>query len=354
MIPLYKPYMPDVPLVDDILHSGQLAYGKYGREFERLLCEYIGVPDLIVTNTFNMAILVSLTTLGIKAGDSVIASPMACLASTQPLLSMGIRVQWADVVPTTGTLCPDSVKSLMHIGPKAIIHNHFCGHVGFVDEINSIGREYGVPVIDDCIEAFGSEYKGQIIGNLATDITIFSFGPVRIPNTLDGGAVVFKDTALYTKSVLARDAGIDRSRFRDELGEINPDCDIKIAGQSATPMELNCYIGTQQMKHVDRLIGKQRENAAIWNTLIKDQDELRPITTAGVLPNYWIYGTLANNKKATILKFREKGLYASGVHIKNNLYSVFGDKTVLPGVNEFYDHFVALPCGWWIEDEIVC
>ena len=345
--------MPDVPLVDEILHSGQLAYGKYGRAFERLLIEYIGTPDLIVTNTFNMAILVSLSTLGIKAGDSVIVSPMACLASTQPLLSMGIKVQWADVMPTTGTLSPDSVRRLMHTCPKAIIHNHFCGHVGFVDELNSIGREYGVPVIDDCIEAFGSEYKGRKMGNVGTDITIFSFNPVRIPNTLDGGGIIFKDKNLYRESILIRDAGIDRNRFRDELGEINPDCDIEIAGHSATPMELNCYIGIQQMKQVDKLIGKQRENAEKWNTLLMNLDGLRPISTADVFPNYWVYGALAENKKETILKFREKGFYASGVHIKNNVYSVFGDKTFLPGVNEFYNHFVALPCGWWIDNDFL-
>jgi dTDP-4-amino-4,6-dideoxygalactose transaminase len=342
--------MPDVPLVDEILHSGQLAYGKYGREFERLLSEYIGVADLIVTNTFNMAILVSLSTLGIKAGDSVIVSPMACLASTQPLLSMGIRVQWADVAPMTGTLSPDSVKSLMHTSPKAIIHNHFCGHVGFVDEINSIGSEYGVPVIDDCIEAFGSEYKGRRMGNVGTDITIFSFNPVRIPNTLDGGAIIFKDKNLYKKSILIRDAGIDRNRFRDELGEINPDCDIEIPGHSATPLELNCYIGIQQMKQVDKLIVKQRENAEKWNTLLMNLDGLRPIKNTAVLPNYWVYGTLAENKRETILKFREKGFYASGVHINNNVYSVFGDQSFLPGVAEFYNHFVALPCGWWVMD----
>jgi len=81
MIPLYKPFMPEVPLVNEILHSGQLAYGKYGREFENNLRAYFGVENLLVTNTFNMAILVALTTLGLKPGDKAIVSPMACLAS---------------------------------------------------------------------------------------------------------------------------------------------------------------------------------------------------------------------------------------------------------------------------------
>ena len=127
MIPLYKPFMPEVPLVNEILHSGKLAYGKYGKEFEQSLGNYIGNNQVLVTNTFNMAILVALSTINVKAGDSVIVSPMACLASTQPLLSMGINVIWADVDPKTGTLCPDSVRSLIHLKPKVIVHNHFCG-----------------------------------------------------------------------------------------------------------------------------------------------------------------------------------------------------------------------------------
>jgi dTDP-4-amino-4,6-dideoxygalactose transaminase len=343
--------MPEVPLIDEILHSGQLAYGKYGREFEGLLSEYIGEKNLIITNTFNLAILVALSTLGITAGDAVIASPMACLASTQPLLSMGIKVKWADVDPTTGTLSPDSVRSLMHIKPKAIIHNHFCGYVGYVDEINEIGREFGIPVIDDCIEAFGSEYKGKKMGNTETDITIFSFSPVRIPNTLDGGAIIFKDNALYNKSQLVRDAGIDRNRFRDELGEINPNYDIKVIGHSATMDEVRCYIGVQQMKKVEWILEVQRKNALVWNKILLQMNDIIPLKTEHCLSNYWVYGTLTKNKKETITKFRKDGIYASGVHINNNIYSVFGDQRQLPGVNEFNSMFVALPSGWWVNEK---
>lgn len=348
MILLYKPHMPEVPLVDEILHSDRLAYGKYGKEFESLLSAFFKTPNLITTNTFNMAILVALSTLGIKAGDTVIASPMACLASTQPLLSIGVNVKWADVDPRTGTLSPDSVRLLMHIKPKAILHNHFCGHVGYVDEINAIGAEHGIPVIDDCIEAFGSEYKGRKLGNVGTDVTIFSFGPVRIPNTLDGGAVIFKDRTLYERSLLVRDCGIDRSRFRDELGEISPDCDIKLIGHSATMGEVSSYIGIQQMNRMDWLLETQRNNAKIWDDKLKNYSDIVSLNREGMLPNYWVYGAIAKEKRKTILRFRQEGYYASGVHINNNLYSVFGDKSPLSGVNKFCSSFVALPCGWWM------
>ncbi|MDY0279360.1 MAG: DegT/DnrJ/EryC1/StrS family aminotransferase [Salinivirgaceae bacterium] len=341
--------MPEVPLVNEILHSGQLAYGKYGRAFEDVLREYFHTPNLLVTNTFNMAILVALETLGLEHGDTVLASPMACLSSTQPLLSVGLNVKWVDVDPRTGTLCPDSVRENIKYNPKVIIHNHYCGYIGFIDEINAIGKEFGIPVIDDGIEAFGSEYKGKLLGNTGTDVTFFSFNPVRLPNTLDGGAVIFKDKQLYEKSLLVRDAGIDRLKFRDELGEINPICDIRIKGHSATPMEVNTYIGIQQMKFVSILLEKQRMNGQKWDNYFKNSKDIISINNPDCSPNYWVYGMLAKNKRIMIEDFRKKGFYASGVHIPNNLYSVFNSPDYMPGVDDFYSKFVALPCGWWYE-----
>lgn len=350
MVPLYNPFMPDVPLVNDILHSGQLAYGKYGREFENILRVFFKTEKLLVTNTFNMALLVALTTLGLKPGDKAIVSPMACLASTQPLLSMGIKIIWADIDPKSGTLDPEVVRSLAKQNPKVIIHNHFCGYPGHIDEINSIGCEFEIPVIDDGIEAFGSEYKGNKIGNLGTDVTIFSFNPVRFPNTLDGGVVIFKNKNLYERSILIRDAGIDRNRFRDEFGEIDPKCDIEIVGHSATPMEIGSYIGIKQMEHADEILLKQRVNATRWDKIFESSSFINPIRVKDTIPNYWVYGVMVPDKRKFLAKFREKGYYASGVHLNNNVYSVFGDKTELQGVTKFYNSFLALPCGWWVNN----
>lgn len=341
--------MPELPQLNEILSSGKLSYGRYGIEFEQKLKHFLNVKNLITTNAFSMSIFVALSTLGIKSGDTVIASPMACLASTQPLLSMGVKVLWADVDPKTGTLSPDSVKSLVKYKPKAIIHNHYCGYVGFIDEINSIGKDYNIPVIDDCIEAFGSEYKGRKLGNVGTDVTVFSFGPVRLPNTLDGGAVVFKDEKLYKKSLIIRDSGIDRAKFRDELGEINPECDITMIGYAATMDEMKSYIGIQQMDNIAHLLDVQSNNANCWKNMDLESYGLKQIVNPDANPNYWVFGTLARNKIDAIKAVRETGYYASGVHINNNRYSIFGENQNMPGVNEFYNCFVALPSGWWVD-----
>lgn len=347
MIPLYKPYMPeDLSELNDILHSGALSYGKWGKTFEQRLVKFIGSENVMTTSSFAMAIQIALAALGMKPGDEVISSPMSCLASNQPLLTFGLKVKWADIDPATGTLCPISVRSLINNKTKLIFHNHFCGYLGHVDEINEIGHQYGIPVIDDCVEAFGSKYKGKTAGNLGTDISVFSFQTVRLPNTIDGGAIVFKNKDLFEKALLIRDYGIDRTLFRDSYGEISPNCDISLPGYGGTMSEVSSYIGCAQFDALPVLLSKQKKNAERWNNEL----DLKKLDSRGYIePNYWIYGVLSDNKLQDMISFRNQGFYASGVHLPNSYYSVFGNQGHHPGVLDFNNKFIAVPCGWWFD-----
>lgn len=338
--------MPEVlSEMNNILHSGALSYGKWGHLFEEKMSLFLGVDNLLVTNSYASAIQIALTALDLQLGGEVIASPMSCLASNMPLLTFGLKVVWADIDPTTGTLSPDSVREKVSSKTKLIFHNHFCGYVGYVDEINAIGSEFDIPVIDDCIEAFGSKYKGNYTGNLNTDISIFSFQTVRLPNTIDGGAVVFKDKSLYEKALLIRDFGIRRNLFRDKNGEISKECDIYMKGYGATMSEINSYIGCCAMDDILVLLDRQRSNALTWDKLLGG---IKTLQRDEIEPNYWIYGILSDKKLEDILLFKEKGYHASCVHLPNNYYSIFGDMRTLQGVTEFYNRFIAIPSGWWI------
>ena len=349
MIPLFKPYMPqDLPELDNILHSGALAYGKWGHEFEKQLGEYIGNSQILVANSFNSAYHVLITTLGLKPGDEVVGSPMTCLASNQPFATHGIKVVWADIEPSTGMLDLEDVRKKISSRTKAVLMNHFCGYVGYVNELRSFCDEKGLFLIEDAIEGFGSEYKGKKVGNIGADATVYSFQTVRLPNTIDGGAVSFKDEQLYKEAVKVRDYGIERSNFRDDLNEINPLCDISQPGYGATLSEINSYVGCLQMKVIEELLLKQQQKACDWSNLL-DVQGVKPLSIVnGTKPNYWVYGVLVENKRDFIMEWRNKGYYVSGVHLPNNFYSVFGNQGTLNGVSEFYSKYVALPCGWWM------
>lgn len=351
MIPLFKPYIADkLPTLEHILHSGQLAYGHFSKEFEKRLAQYVGVEKVICTNSFNSAFLIAIRALGLKPGDEVIASPMCCLASSQPLAISSLKVVWADVDPKIGTLDPESVMTKITPNTKAIFHNHFCGYIGYVAELTKIAQDNGLLLIDDVSEAFGSEYNGMKAGAWGADATVYSFQTVRLPNAVDGGAVSFKNSDNTDMAVLLRDYGIDRSRFRDDMGEICCGCDIEMAAYGALPNDVNSYIGTLALDRTDELIARQRDNASFWDDTLPSNlaKPIKPLQDT--IPNYWVYGALVNDKRRFIEFMRKNGkYYASSVHLPNNYYSLFGSQPLLPGVTEFHKHFVALPCGWWMK-----
>lgn len=354
MIPVFKPYMPqsiEKELIG-ILNSGQLAYGKYGREFEKSIGEFIGNEKVVTTATYNHALLMVLSILDLKQGDEVIANPVSCLASNQPFVVKGLSIKWIDIDPSTGTMDATQLKGLISTKTKAIFNNLFCGYAGDLEEVYKVGEEYGIPVIDDCIEGFGTKFKGKYTGNTGADITVFSFQTVRLPNTIDGGALVFKDSNLFEKAKLVRDYGINRKIFRLPNGEINPDCDITLEGYGATISEVNSFIGLKQMDVIGELLLQQKHNASEWTQFIKDKrKKVTPLfINKDCEPNYWVYGVLAEDKPNFIKEMKLAGFYATSVHVNNNIYSVFKNKTELMGVNEFMKKFVALPSGWWVSD----
>lgn len=354
MIPIFKPYMPkDIVFeLENILYSGKLAYGHYGREFESQLSQFIGNPYTLTVSNYNQAMLMALSILDLQPGDEVIASPVSCLASNQPFIIKGLKVVWADVNPINGTLCVEDVKAKITSKTKAIFHNHFCGYVGNVSEINQLAKERGIWVIDDAIEAFGSKYQCKMMGNLGTDLTIFSFQTVRLLNTIDGAAITFNNEVLYTKALKVRDYGIDRSHFRLSNGEINPNCDITLEGYGATMNELSSYIGIRQMADLDNILDKQRDNAIKWHDKLTALSDVKPLPyDSNTLPNFWVYGVLCEDKDKALEAFRKQDWYATGVHINNDVYSIFGKQNALKGVNSFMEKFLALPCGWWVNVE---
>ena len=341
--------MPELPEMDAILHSGALAYGKWAREFEKKLADYIGVKHVLYTNSYSNAWQVLLRTLGIDTGDEVIATPMSCLQSTMPFAQAELKVVWADIDPRYGIADPDSVKSKITPKTKLICNYHFCGYPGYVDELNEIAKEKGIMVVDDCIEAFGAKYKGNRLGNVGTPVSIFNFQTVRLPNTIEGGALVFEDEELYKKAVIIRDLGIDRSIFRDVNGEISAACDIIIPSVNATPSDVNGYIGCCQMEHIDELLEKQFGNAKQWGNKLFDMPSLIDfIYRKDTEPNFWVCGILSCSKEADMKMFKEHGYACSGVHLPNTYYSVFGKQEMPMGVEEFYNKFIALPSGWWM------
>lgn len=356
MIPLFKPYMPssiwDDSEFKELLYSGKLINGRYKMLFRDELSRFVGNKNIVLCASFFDAQSIVIRVLNLKPEDEVIVSPLACLRSTVVYKLYGINVVWADIDPMTGTLDPSDVERKITKRTKAIIHNQHLGYTGYIDEINAIGEKYDVSVIDDCLDGIGGSYKGNAIGNCGTDLTIASFDPVRLPNTISGACIITKDTVLYERCRFASDLYIDRKKFRLEDGRINPDCDIAEAGVSSPFSELNAFIGVRQMADLEILLSKRSKNAAYWDAFFENNTHLKciPLKNRDAVANYWVYGFKADKKDEVFSHCHNKGFEVSDIHFPNHRYSVFNNKPFLSGVEEFYRTFLAVPCGWWVEE----
>jgi len=351
MIPLFKPYMPKgiIKHLEEVLYSGKLAFGANGCAFEQALKEYLGTENVVVVNSFGSAMSLVLDMYEIGAGDEVILSPMTCLRASQPIVCRGAQAVWADVEPDFGVVSPESIREKITSRTKLIVNYHHLGYVGFCDEIDQIGREYGIPVLENCLDGIGGEYRGRKTETLG-DAAVISFDAVRLPNAIEGGAVVFRESRQAETARLKRDLGVDRKHYRDENNEICPGCDITMTGYACTMSDVNALIALRQMQELDSLLAHRRRNAAQWENLLAGRRDCRMLKQVpNTVPNYWVAGILTDKKMELMREFRERGCYASGIHLQNNHYSVFKNKEFLPGVEEFHRRFLALPTGWWCD-----
>jgi perosamine synthetase len=351
MIPLFKVSMPDgiKDELNEVLYSGRLTSGHYVQLFENALTHYIDGNKVLAFNSYNAAAAIPWEILDLREGDEVIASPMSCLASNQPVALKRATIKWTDIDPFVGSLCPDKVRRNITSKTKAILHYHWGGYPGYIDEMIGIGQEFGIPVIEDAIDSFGAEYKGHKLGATGADFTLFSFQPVRLPTSIDGGGLICKDEKNQEKAVLLRDYGIDRKNFRDPLGEISASCDVSIPGFGAAMSEINGLIGLKSMEETASKLEIQRVNAIKNTSFIKNYLKAEHIGLRNTLPNYWIYTFLTDNRDQLLKEIRNEGLYASKVHLRNDYYSVFGklDSTLM-GVEKFNNEALSMPCGWWV------
>ncbi len=355
MIPLYKAYVPDSVhnALADVFNSGYLADGDYVRRFEQVLRDYIGNPNLITAGDISTAIMLCLFMAGVRPGDEVIASPVACVATNQPVLNLFARVLWCDVEPGTGNMAPTQIADLITPKTKAILYPHWAGDVAEIDAINKVAHAYGLRVIEDAGEALGAEYRGKKIGNTGTDFAVFSFHAIRHITTGEGAAITFRRAEEAEQGNWLKRYGINRPSFRDVFEEINPGSDIPVAGYNTYMTNISGAIGIEQMKRLPDVVVRHRENGRFYDEALADMSGItvcsRPRHCGSA---YWVYTLLAERRDDLLRALRERGVYASKVHFRNDIYTCFqsGHRS-LPGADEFCGRYLCIPCGWWVSSE---
>jgi dTDP-4-amino-4,6-dideoxygalactose transaminase len=352
MIPLYKVHMPETVLeaLKHVVFSGYLADGDFVRRFEDALRDYLGNANITTNSDVSTALMLALYVAGVRPGDEVIASPVACLATNQPILNLFAKAVWADVDPLTGNLDPSQIPRLVTERTKAILYPHWAGDPAEIDAINAAARAHGLQVIEDAGEALGAEYRGRKVGATGSDFTVFAFHAIRHITTGEGAAITYADPEVAERAGWLKRYGIHRPTFRDEWGEIDPSSDIPQAGYNSYLTNLAAAIGLEQCKWVESIVARHRANGEYYDRALADVPGITILRRPPYAKSaYWVYTLLAERRDDLLRALRGRGIYTSKVHLRNDGYSCFAaSRRPLPGADAFTARHLCIPSGWWV------
>lgn len=209
----------DIAAVIDVLHSDFLTQGPCVPQFENELCNLTGAKHAVAVNSATSALHIACIALGVKPGDMVWTSPITFVASANCALYCGASIDFVDIDPQTWTMSPialaEKIATYQREGrslPKVIIPVHLSGQSADMESIRTITAPYGIRIIEDASHAIGSSTQTGPVGNCAlSDITVFSFHPVKIITTGEGGAALTNDGETARRMNLLRSHGITRN-----------------------------------------------------------------------------------------------------------------------------------------------
>jgi UDP-4-amino-4,6-dideoxy-N-acetyl-beta-L-altrosamine transaminase len=290
----------DIKEVVKVLKSPWITQGPKIREFEEALCKYTGAKYAVVVSSGTAALHIACLAAGIKQGDEVITSPITFVASANCVLYCGGKPVFADIQEDTINIDPQEIKKKISKRTRAIIPVHFAGHPCDLEEIYSIAKDNNLIVIEDACHALGAEYKGYKIGSCKfSDMTVFSFHPVKSITTGEGGAVLTNNEELYEKLLMLRTHGITKDKNK-LLNKNEGDWwyEMHYLGFNYRITDFQCALGLSQLKKLDNFIQYRRKIVEIYNKELSKIDEIiLPVERPYVKSSWHIYYIRLKNSK---------------------------------------------------------
>ncbi|SFR45053.1 UDP-4-amino-4,6-dideoxy-N-acetyl-beta-L-altrosamine transaminase [Pseudidiomarina maritima] len=268
----------DIDEVINVLKSDFLTQGPKVPEFESAVANHVGVKHALAVNSATSALHIACLALGLGPGDWLWTTPVTFVASSNCALYCGAQVDFVDIDPRTYNLCPEKLEAKLieaeRLGklPKIVVPVHLCGQSCDMEAIYNLGKKYGFKIIEDASHAIGGKYKNEFIGNCQySDITVFSFHPVKIITTAEGGMAVTNSDDLANKMALLRSHGITRDPQQmtkeSDGGWYYQQIEL---GYNYRMTELQAALGVSQMHRLDDFIVARHKIAARYYDELSD------------------------------------------------------------------------------------
>jgi UDP-4-amino-4,6-dideoxy-N-acetyl-beta-L-altrosamine transaminase len=323
----------DIDAVINVLRSDYLTQGPAVPAFEKAVADFCGAQYAVAVNSATSALHIACLALGVGNSDIVWTTPTTFVASANCVLYCGATVDFVDIDPRTYNMSVERLAEKLAVAekagklPKVLIPVHLCGQPCDMDSIYALSQKYGFKIIEDASHAIGGKYQCEPIGNCRfSDITIFSFHPVKIITTGEGGMAVTNDAALAKHLRLLRSHGISsaaadmQARPPQEIWNYQQ-IDL---GFNYRMTDIQAALGVSQMKRLDEFVTKRHAIAQRYDELLSELPVLTPYQHVDSYSGYHLY--VIRLKLAEINKTQRQvynALHASGILVNLHYIPVY-------------------------------
>jgi len=348
----------DLQAVRVVLESDFLTTGPMVPRFEAEVTQACGASYGVAVNSATSALHIACMALGLKAGDWLWTSPITFVASANCGLYCGAKVDFVDIDPATLNMSPKALAAKLEAAkvagrlPKVIVPVHLCGLPCDMAEIHALAQRYGVKIIEDASHAIGGRYGAQPVGACEySDITVFSFHPVKIVTTAEGGMATTNDPKLAEKMQLFRSHGVTRDPALMQGESDGPWYYQQVdLGYNYRMTDMQAALGVSQMSRLSAYVSRRHEIADRYDTLLAGLPlalPKRPADRYSGLHLYVIQLSDPSRRRAVFEGLRAAGIGVNVHYIPVHLqpyYSKMGfAKGDFPAAEAYYEAAISLP-----------
>lgn len=350
----------DVDAVVKALRSDFLTQGPQVPAFENALATYVGARHALAVNSATSALHIACLALDLGPGDLLWTSPNSFVASSNCALYCGADVDFVDIDPRTYNLCPQALAAKLAQArvegrlPKVVVPVHFSGQSCDMASIGQLAQEYGFKVLEDASHAIGGYWQDRAIGACThSDITVFSFHPVKIITTAEGGALTTNDPMLASRLTDLRSHGITRDESRmvrkDQGGWYYEQVDL---GYNYRMTELQAALGLSQMTELDRFVTTRHSLVARYESGLADLPLVLPWQQPDSHSAFHLYVIQVREDAPLNRRQLFDALRAAGIHVNVHYipihtqpyYQALGfEAGRFPHAETYYERAISLP-----------